>query len=684
MSASDLAKAMASEDAETRRLALRAIAEELPEGSAEHLLRGLGDPDWRVRKEAARATAQVAVALGMLPALVGAIAQGENVGLRNAALEVVETLGEAAEAALVAAIPASIGPSRKFLVEALGGARGASATAVLSEASEDDDPNVAAAALDALARVGGPIAERALRKRLASSDPFQRLAALDGLNRLAAVVPMAELQPLLGDRLVRRVALPSLGRSRAAEAIAPLVDALAEPSASVIDTALLALTRLATDAPPLAALIAERVSVVPMRARAAMRQALGEDRPRDVRIAAARVVALARDLDGLAGIVALIVDDALPPDVLEALSSWGEQAAPMLLALAEHSEGARRAVALELAGDLAPLDGPLAERVRLAMRDALRDPAPSVAAAAARSLARFGTAGDVPALVALAESAPGDVARASGESLSALVSRAADAVDRAVSDTQLAGHGGSALVGVVATLGGPHALERLRAALSSDDVATRRAALEALAQVPTHQAAELAAMALADEDVDVQTTAASALGSMRDEPARSVAVESLRLALASDSPRVQAAAARALGVLGDASAVESLRELVRSRAPGVATAALEALRAIHDPTLDNLLVESLGHLDTEVVKQALLAIHEQGGARAVSRLAVALAHAHWDVRRLAATLLGGLGTAESRAMLAAHRATETDDLVRSTIDAALGVDTNGHRGGERS
>ncbi len=681
MSAADLAEAMASDDAETRRLALSMIAEELPEGSAEHLLRGLGDPDWRVRKEAARATAQVAVALGMLPALVGAIAQGDNVGLRNAALEVVETLGEAAEAALVAAIPASIGPSRKFLVEALGGARGASAIAVLAEASEDDDPNVAAAALDALARVGGPIAERALRKRLASSDPFQRLAALDGLNRLAAVVPMAELQPLLSDRLVRRVALPSLGRSRAAEAIGPLADALAEPSASVVETALLALTRLATDAPPLAALIAERVSLAPLRAREAMRQALGEDRPREVRIAAARVVALARDLAGLAGIVALIVDDALPPDVLEALSSWGEQAAPTLLTLAEHSEGARRAVALELAGDLAPLEGPLAERVRLTMRDALRDPTAAVAAAAARSLARFGTAGDVPALVALAESAQGDVARASGESLSALVSRAPDAVDRAVGDTQLAGHGGSTLVGVVATLGGPHALERLRAALSSDDVATRRAALEALAHVPTHQAAELAAMALADEDVDVQTTAASALGSMCDEPARSVAVESLLLALASGSPRVQAAAARALGLLGDASAVESLRELVRSRAPGVAMAALESLRAIHDPTLDNLLVESLGHLDTEVVKQALLTIHEQGGARAVSRLAVALAHAHWDVRRLAATLLGGLGTPESRATLAAHRATETDDLVRSTIDAALVVE---HRGGERS
>lgn len=677
MSAEYIARAIVSDDAETRRLAIVAIGEELPEGSAAYLIRALGDQDWRVRKEAARATATVAVRLGMLPALVGAIAQGENIGMRNAALEVVETLGEAAEAALVAAIPASIGPSRKFLVEALGGARGANAIGVLATASEDEDANVAAAALDALARVGGPIAERALRKRLASNEPFQRLAALDGLNRLAAVVPWAELEPLLVDRLVRRVALPSLGRSRSAGAIAPLVDALVEPSSHVVDTALLALSCLVTDEPAHAPLVAERFALAPARTSAAVRRALAIDRPRDVRVAAARVLAIAHDLEALHGIVALIVEDAVPPDVVAALLAWGERAAPALLSIASENSGGQRAVALELAADLAPLEGEFAERVRLVMREALRDPAPVVVAAAARSLARFGTAGDAPALVALAETGAEDVARASGQSLSALVSRAPDAVDRAVSETLFAGTGGSALVGVVATLGGPHALERLRSALSSNDVATRRAALEALAQQPSHQTAELAAMALADEDVDVQTAAAAALGAMRVEPGRGVAIESLLLVLASGTPRVQAAAARALGLLGDGSAVESLRDLARSRAPGVAVAALEALRAIRDPALEDLLVESLGHGDIEVVKQALRAIHEHGGARAASRLAVALAHSHWDVRRLAAVLLGGVGTPESRATLAAHRATETDDLVLTAIDAALVVGAGG-------
>lgn len=671
MTPEHFARALASDDAETRRLALVAIGAELPEGSAEHLIHGLGDPDWRVRKEAARTTALVGVRLGMLPALVGAIAQGENVGLRNAALEVVDALGEAAEGALVAAIPTSQGPSRKFLVEALGGARGATAIGMLAEASEDDDPNVVAAALDALARVGGPVAERALRKRLSSTEPFQRLAALDGLDRLGAVVPWAELEPLLGDRLLRRVVLASLGRSRSARAVAPLVEACVESSQALVDTALLALSTLVAEEPTLIASLVEQAAAAPEPAREAVRRALAEARPREVRVAAARLASLSHDLQALAGVVALIAEDALAHDVLEALSSWGEEAAPTLLTVAEQSVGTHRAIALELAGDLTSVDGPLAERIRLAMRAALRDSTPAVAAAAARSLARFGTADDIPALVALTMTAAGDVARASGQSLSALVSREPQAVDRAVADSQLAGQGGSALVGVVATLGGPHAFERLRTALSSGEVDTRRAALEALASVPTHQAAELAAMALADEDIDVQTAAAAALGGMRAEPARGVAVESLMLALVSVSPRVQAAAARALGALGDDGALEPLRDLARSRAPGVAVAALEALRAVHDPLLEDLLVESLGHLDTEVVKQALRAIHDHGGARAASRLAIALAHAQWDVRRLAALLLGELGTPASRATLAAHLATETDDLVRAAIDQGL-------------
>jgi HEAT repeat protein len=671
MTGEQIAHAMAAADAEARRLALVAIAETLPDDAAEHLLGGLGDPDWRVRKEAARATAVVAVRLGMVPALIGAIAQGENVGLRNAALEVVETLGEAAEAALVAAVPASIGPSRKFLVEALGGARGAGAISVLAEASEDADPNVAAAALEALARAGGPIAERALRKRLTSTDAFQRLAALDGLNRLAAVVPWPELEPLLTDRLVRRVALLSLGRSGSSEAIAPLLEALAEPSAHVVDTALLALGQLTKHDAPLATLIGARLASADERVRSAVRRGLADGKANEVRIAATRAALLSRDLEALRGVVTLIVEDALPREVLSELSAWGEHAALPLLTLSEQSAGAARSVALELAVDLATVDGPLAARLRLALRAALLDATPLVAAAAARGLARFGTEDDVPALIELAGAAPEILARACAQSLSTLASRIPATVDAAMGDSRLTEHGASALVGVVAALGGPHALERLRSALSSDEVSTRRAALDALARLPTHAAAELAAMALADEDVDVQTAAAAALGNMRDEPARGVAVESLLLVLVSGSPRVQAAAARALGALGDGGAVEPLRDLARSRAPGVAVAALEALRNLREPTLDELLVESLGHPDTEVVKQALLSIHEHGGPRAVSRLAVALAHSQWDVRRLAAVLLGGLGTPESRATLAAHRTTETDDLVRTALDAAL-------------
>jgi HEAT repeat protein len=98
---------------------------------------------------------------------------------------------------------------------------------------------------------------------------------------------------------------------------------------------------------------------------------------------------------------------------------------------------------------------------------------------------------------------------------------------------------------------------------------------------------------------------------------------------------------------------------------------LEALRSRPDPTLDDLLVEALGHPDEEVVKQALHAIRDARGPRTVGRLAVGLEHPAWHVRGLAARLLGDVGTPEARAMLEERGAREQDEMVLRAIRRAL-------------
>lgn len=676
----ELEAALRDPDAECRRQAVGRLPELTPDDAATLLYRVLGDLDWRVRKEAVQVAVALSTRVDLVPNLVEALCDGENVGRRNAALEVLGRIGPGVAQPLVDALPRVPEPARKFVIDALGDAADPSVVGVLVDVAEEDpDPNVAAAALDALARLGGPEAEAALRRRLASKDPFQRMAALDGLARLGATVPWEELAPLLDDRLVRRVALVLLGRTWRTEAIEPLSDALADPSPHVVSIAAVALVQLHGHSDALAAAVAERVGRLPDEGRAALRNQLagGDLRSRQ---AAAHLLLLARDAEALEGVVVLVSEDALSPSALGVLGDWGTGAVSPLLEVHRRAVGPARPTALELAADLLaepmtrgePVPPALTTSLRQAIRAAARDRDPLVVLAAARSMTWWAEPQDAPLLVQLASHGPEDVARACGEALESLSTSAPDAVREALEGVVFDGVAGAALAGVAARIGGPQTFERLQTALGADDPASRRAAVGALAAIGDRRSAEHIGYALTDENVDVQAAAAEALGRMRDEEGAPLGAEPLLLALQSDSAAVQAAAARALGEAGEPRAIEPLRELARSGAAGVAVAAMQALRQLHDPILGDLLIEALGHPDAEVAKQALKAIGGSGAERVASRLALGLSHPGWDVRALAARLLGEVGGDEARKALETRRSHETDATVRRAIEAALG------------
>jgi HEAT repeat protein len=681
MTEGELRSALRDADPEQRRRAVAALAEEPPPDAAELLYDALGDVDWRVRKQAVRAVCALSPRLSFVPSLIEALCDGDNVGRRNAALEAIGQLGPDVVPPLVDALPTVPDTARKFLVDAMGDAGDASTVPVLVAAVEDDpDPNVAAAALDALARVGGPEAEAALRRRLTVKDPFQRMAALDGLARLGATVPWEELHPLLGDRLVRRVALVLLGKTGRVEAVDPLLEALSDPSPQLVAAAAVALERLHGGGGDPARAVEKGVLRLSPAARHAMGSLLGRGDLRG-RQAAAHLLLLAQDVDALDGVVVLLAQDALPPAAVESLRAWGAHAVRPLLGVFHRADGWARSVALEVAADLlaepqarggAP-DPEVQEALRGAIRGGTADSDPRVVAAAARSLIWWAQAQDAPSLVRLASRGPEEVARACGEALEALATSEPEAVREALEGVVFDGTAGAALAGVAARIGGPQTFERLQTALTADDPASRRAGIHALAAIGDRRSAEHIAYALTDEHVDVQTAAAHALGRMRDEQGQPLGTDQLLLALQSTSPAVQAAAASALGDAGEQGAIPPLRELPRSAAPGVAVAAIKALRRLHDPNLTELLVEALRHPDAEVVKQALEAIRETGGDQTVARLALGLEHESWDVRGLAVRLLGEVGGDGARQILRRHLGLETDAMIRAAIENALGA-----------
>lgn len=670
--------ALASSDAEVRRAATIALTSLIDSvDNVESLLvRALGDADWRVREEAVRVGKSLADRIDIAESVIDGICQGENVGLRNAALALVGTLGAKVEPPLRAAL-ASGGPdAKKFLIEALARAVGRRAVPAIVEQLGSADANMVAAALDALATVGGEEGEAALRSVLSWSDPLQRMAAMDALNRLEAVVPWSELEPLLRDRLVFRVAVPALGRCRDPRAIGPLMEALEDTSSRVAADTVMSLGRLSSElgcGSDTFASVAQGLSPA-ARARLAV---FDEQDSLSVREGAAAVLCHAQDARGMDAALQLANQTGgVSPLVTDALLGWGHGAVLRLLDDEVWAGGPHAAAGLELAASLLSeladrgSEGlaTTAPRLRAELRKALLSNDPDLRIVAGRGLLDWAEVADAVPLAEAVLRQEEVLSLACGDALSALAQREPHVVRDALGQVDLAGPGLQNLVSVLVSLDGVRALGRLQALLLSDDVRTRCAALSGISQLPDQRAADVIGLALTDADIEVRLAAARALGDLPD----GIGVPALLRHLDTDSPDLLAALARALGATGSAKAEAPLRALLtdRSSPPAVQLAALTSLHALGVPGLRGLLVDALQVPDPEVVKAALGALAAEGDA--FDQLATGLTHPRWDVRQLAADLVALSGQPqEAEEALRARLEVESDDMVRGGMADAL-------------
>ncbi|HEX9104329.1 MAG TPA: HEAT repeat domain-containing protein, partial [Polyangia bacterium] len=100
------------------RLAAPTSADEMAE-TLDFLVEAMGDPSWRVRKEAAARAAAFGDSRLAAEVLAAALAEPENVGRRNAVVEALVGLGPQAVPALVDALAARP-EHRKLIADALG------------------------------------------------------------------------------------------------------------------------------------------------------------------------------------------------------------------------------------------------------------------------------------------------------------------------------------------------------------------------------------------------------------------------------------------------------------------------------------------------------------------------------------------------------------------------------------
>lgn len=663
---------------EVRRRAAQDIPTLPAPESCELLLAALGDEDWRVRKEAAAIATRVEPRTAVVFAVARALAEHDNIGLRNAAVEALILIGPDAVPGAIDALDRLDADGRKLAVEVLAGAPTLAGMKTLVRASRDPDVNVVVAAVEGLGKAdlageeARELATTTLTTLLGSEHTPVRVAALDALRALEAPIPWTSLEPLLADTLLKRSAIAAAAGNIAPRALLTLAQTIADPSPSLSREATMSLGRSLEEAWNDGALV--EIATKNLRASPAAHarlRVLAKETDEPARGAAILALGLVRDPDD----VSLIADALQVDDVAEraeaALHLFGQEAVEPLLVAGLGAAPSLRGATISMLPDLAPSESePL-----VAVREALGDPSPEVVAPALKSLAIVGGASDLSAVARHTRSADRKVASAAHGALSAIATR-----HLAPAREMLAGvdpRGDDALWAAIviealarAGSGAPSDAEFLESALTHREATVRRSAIDALAAIGGEDAAHSVTVSLADEEAVVALAAIRALGQLgRAEQLAS-------LAATTRDPIRLGTVIRALRDADPERAFAAARPLLRSREPSIAAAAIDVVGGVGLEGHVEALMSATDHPDHEVVKLALGEIAKLGDERALTALASAIDHDAESVRRCAAELLGALGP-DGESILRARLDRERSAEVRRSIMQALAERSSG-------
>jgi HEAT repeat protein len=541
----------------------------------------------------------------------------------------------------------------------------------------DDDPNVRAAALEAVASVGGAAATEAFEilaeslKRPAEVA-FVRLSALDGINRLGSLLPWPAIEGMLQDPVLERSAFAAAGRSAHPEALPALLSAFQRARGGGVSVVLAALVEYARTAAQNPLLVRAEPPLAVVTRLLELATSKNDDLASRK---AALIVSGALGIEQIAPIAAEALSDVrLLAEADESLGWLGPRAVPALLGRAAQADPDTRAACIEIVTGLA--DASAAPRA-VAQILAWMAAGPPVVVRA--GLGAITLLGDASCFATVSSWLANEEAQSAAETaLAALAVRFPDSARALARSAKAEGAEAHAAAVIQTVLPAPvrdtvaDDVAYLSLLVSNSAKAVRRAALSGLGNAGSELGAHAAAFALTDEEPDVRYAAVLALSRLRSaDGVLSGLGKLLELVEKSDDEELVAAALGALAEAGDPRVLTVLRPLVRNASPMVAVAAIEALARVPDARRVEALIEGLSHTESEVVKASILALGDTVDPRVAAHFGACLDHEAWDVRRLSADMLGRAGGDSANALLRARLATEDNPLVQEAISRAL-------------
>jgi HEAT repeat protein len=680
--------ALSSSDEEVRRLAVEQLFLLPTEEALERFFECLGDADWRVRKAAVERLITRGWDPPIQEMLIGSLQDGENPGRRNSAFEALVGSGSSSTQRLIVEISSADVDVRKLVVDALAAIGDPTSRDALCGAMQDGDPNVRAAAAEALGVVGGAAeVERLMSVAMADGeDVLVRLSALRALARLGASIGVGDLADALGHSLLRAAAFELLGHSTDPAALDALFKGLSTGGRSSREKAMAALLRQHAglddrDAEALQARIREEArsseTLIPatcdqledadLAGQMVLIQFLGL--MRDARVVLPILMA-GRDeaIEELADATLVALGDLIPGTLGDAWSelSSGEKARACTLLGKVGGERADRI----LVDTLTSLDGALRCRAACALAeggyfDRILDLARCLESAAQSEDAdgHDEVATIVGAIVHLAEQAKASDSAVDVQLIEVLSSRLGGASE----PVRLA------IAQVLARIGRIQDEDVIGYLLKDESSAVRRAAVLALGRFGFAHARDSIRLALADESSAVRIAAAKVLG----ESGCLEAIEELNGLVVDEDARVVAVAIRAVGRLyrGGEAATEAIYRVIGEALaadPIVALAGVDALTEVGGPRAGTLVRLALQRPEPDVVRAAVACLNSHGDQEGLAEATSLIAHPDWSVRAEAAQVLSARGFRQSLPAMLRRLEVEDDPFVRQVMLRSIG------------
>jgi HEAT repeat protein len=675
---------LGSADDEVRRLAVQRIVV-LPEAEAIGHLEGcLGDASWRVRKAVVERLVACRDSARVCDLLVEALADADNPGRRNAAVEGLVRCGRPAVERLVRASASPDVDVRKLAVDALAGIQDARGTERLLSMLSDPDPNVRGAVADALGSsadlvAAGPLLDRAGQ---ADEDPLVRLSALRALTELEAEVPVHALEGALADPLLQPAGYALLAHADPDAASGTLEKGLTASARSAREAAMRSLLRLVGGAAePLASSLVTRIRTtlapLPEYVEDLTRRLADADLP--ARLWMVQFLGLLDQERVVLPILESGRDEALREVVLGVLEALDSGVEAVLLEAWPRLDGELRALACRA---VAPRTR---DRALALLLQGLDDGESEVRVAAARAIAVQPDPSWLPRLIARLASASQqsgwdgeEELAAVGEALVAIASARdltpdgpADLISRLSARLPLANAGERVqITRVLGRLAEPEASEAARLLLCDPAPEVRRSAVEALSRFDV--GAEALRPALVDDSPAVRVAAASVL-----EASDPAVFEDLSRLARDEDARVRAAAIRSVAAGMDAVPAEerTRRGALLSSALQdegvVALAALEGLERVGDADAARMAATALSREAPEILQIAIRCLAAHADRDTLEELLPLVGHSEWSVRAEAIQALAERFVARAVPGILGRLETEQDDFVRDVILRAL-------------